>query len=157
MARVRLTFVCSTFLLILKLWTVDGDPCVTGNYKSINDPYRSTKYELVPGEKAICDNTLAVGWYRFTSIAGGQMPTTKPEPYYCGTVAPIWMKGTHPTTKGQVIKVTACTNLFGRHDGCVFVQPISVKNCGNFFVYNLQPAFGCAMAYCAGTSSICWY
>lgn len=123
-----------------------GDPC--NSYNSINNPHRSTKYRLSPGERGYCDIYLIRGWYRFTSIVGGKMPTTKPEPYHCGTVAPIWMKGPHPTTKGKTRNNIACTSLHG--NACVFPYLIPVKNCGAYFVYRLSPTRGCTMAYCAG-------
>jgi hypothetical protein len=148
MAPVQMFLFCGSFFLIFTFITGNVDPCK--NYKSINNPYRSKKYKVPAGEVLICDYKLTAGWYRFTSVVGGKMPTTKPEPYCCGTVAPIWMRGTHPTTKGQVIQATACTNLHNRRNGCLFSKPMSVKNCGDFFVYDLKPSRGCSMAYCAG-------
>lgn len=150
MAGVRssVVLVLCTFLWMLPSFHCTTDPCT--DYKSINDPYRSSKYKLKAGERALCDNLLAPGWYRFANKVGGKIPTTKPEPYHCGTVAPIWMKGTHPTTKGEETFALACTNINNRLGGCMLPKPMSVKNCGEFFVYNLQPSGGCAMAYCAG-------
>lgn len=136
--------VLCTFLWILPGSYGAGDPCT--DYKSINDAYRSSKYKLLPGETAICDNTLTQGWYRFTNKVGGKIPTTKPEPYHCGTVAPMWMKGTLPTTKGEVATALACTNINNRLGGCMIPKPMPVKNCGEFFVYNLQPSGGCALS-----------
>ena len=44
----------------------------------------------------------------------------------------------------------ACINLFDLNGGCFDSFDIGVKNCGNYFVYYLQPLFYCAVAYCAG-------
>lgn len=146
MAQVCWVLHLAAFLLTFN--TVYTDPC--SNNKAINDPYRSAAYRRGTFEIAICDNLLLPGWYRFTSIVGGQMPTTKPEPHFCGTIAPIWMRGRHPATQGQVLNVTACINYYNRDNGCKFRMIISVKNCGSFFVYKLKASRGCSMAYCAG-------
>lgn len=148
MAPVQTFLFFCPFFLLPTLVTGVTDPC--NNYQSINNPYRSPKYKVSPGEVLLCDNKLSQGWYRFTSIVGGKMPTTKPQPYHCGTVAPIWMDGTHPTTKGQVTQAKACTNFHNRLGGCAWPQPMPVKNCGDFFVYQLGPSRSCSMAYCAG-------
>ena len=131
---------------------VESDPCKT--YKAIDNPYRSTKYKLQSNDVAICDSNLARGWYRFTSIVGGKMPETKPAPNSCGTVAPIWIRGTHPNGTNETKTVTACTNVRDRSDGCFIELSILIKNCGGFFVYRLDYTDGCSMAYCAGTMQI---
>lgn len=134
------------FFAILNL--VKGDPC--HSYEAINNPYRSTKHKWNSGEPVICDYNRPSGWYRFTSNVGGQIPTSKPEPYHCGTVAPIWMRGTLPTSRGQIISTTACVNMYNMLNGCFRTHQISVKHCGEYFVYFLVPTSGCAIAYCAG-------
>ena len=136
-----------------------ADPCK--NYKSIDDPYRSTKYKWQKNLYASkCDDKLTSGWYRFTSIVGGKMPTTKPDPYSCGTLAPIWIKDTHPTKVGEQKQVTACTNVRNMMQGCMTKDQISVKKCNgstDFFVYKLKPTYGCPRAYCAGRFNIYFY
>lgn len=138
----------SLFFLSFSVVTGSVNPC--NDYHSLDNPYRSPKYKLLASDKMLCDNKRKTGWYRFTSIVGGKMPTTKPEPYYCGTVGPMWMRGTHPTTKDQVVQATLCTNLYNRRRGCVLASRMFVKHCGAFFVYHLKPSRGCFMAYCAG-------
>lgn len=127
-----------------------NEPCQ--NFEEIYDPYRSAKHKLKRGDTAICDKKLSKGWYRFKS--GGQIPMTKPDPFYCSTMAPIWMKGTLPTNVGQRVKATACINLFNIRKGCARRLPMSVKYCegvpDNFYIYYLRPPRGCSMAYCAG-------
>ncbi|CAG5115786.1 unnamed protein product, partial [Candidula unifasciata] len=44
----------------------------------------------------LCDIRLRRGWYRFTSLAGGDMPTTCQETNRCGTTKPIWIVGPNP-------------------------------------------------------------
>jgi len=142
-----------TFLIFGLLWGVaesQFDPCQ--NYTSIDNPYRSTKYKykVNSGDVAICDSKLEKGWYRFTSDVGGMIPLTKPPPYSCGTVAPIWIRGQNPNITNETKSVDACTNIFDEDDGCTQSHAIEVKKCEGYFVYHLISTFGCSMAYCAG-------
>lgn len=145
--RMAETLLFCFFVLIIAL-QAKGDPCTT--HTVINNPYRSTAYKWTFGAIPICDNLLKRGWYRFTSAVGGVIPTTKPKPYHCGTAAPIWINGPMPTRNGQIVDTTACVNMFDMKDGCIRKHQISVKHCGNYFVYLLVPTRGCRIAYCAG-------
>ncbi|KAK3755691.1 hypothetical protein QZH41_008932 [Actinostola sp. cb2023] len=147
MVSVRCVLVSGFLLAIFKFVTSNGNPCT--DYKSLNEPRRSPEYTLARGEKAISDNNIIPGWYRFTNVERAQIPTAKPEINHCGTVAPIWIKGKHPTTKGDVAEAIACTNVNNRLKGCMFRRQIVVKNCGDYYVYYLHPSNGRGMAYCA--------
>ena len=84
------------------------------------------------------------------------MPESKIDPYHCGTVAPIWMRGQHPSVADGIVNRDACVNFKGKRNGCYVVIQIRVKNCNGFFVYYLKPAHGCHMAYCAGMLLNCF-
>ena len=125
---------------------------VKGGYTKIDEPRRSIKSEFEQGQNAICDRALAWGWYRFDSYTGGKMPTQKVDEMRCGTVHPIWMKGSHPTVAEGTVDRIACINFYDMLNGCFVTLNIKVRNCNGFFVYYLGPTHSCSLAYCAGKS-----
>nr|XP_058945176.1 von Willebrand factor D and EGF domain-containing protein-like [Pocillopora verrucosa] len=144
-----------TFVVLLTLLSVcrSLDPCL--NHQVIDDPYRSTGYQIQPGDSPICDEKLKVGWYKFINEVGGNLPEHIVNPHHCGTVAPIWMRGVHPSVADNVVDRFACVNFNGLFQGCLTAIPIKVKNCSDYYVYHLRPPHGCAMGYCAGTRVPC--
>ena len=127
----------------------DGSCCST--YIEINDPRRSIKAIWEPGQDPICDRGLGWGWYRFTSFAGGKMPENKISPNRCGTQAPIWLDGAHPTAIGENVVRRACVNVLDLSNGCFTSFDINITKCADdVFVYYLRPPWYCAVGYCAG-------
>ena len=138
----------SLVITVVFLVSNASDPC--GSYKSLDNPYRSTGYVATEGiDPMICDYNLQTGWYRFVSKVGGKMPETKVGKGHCGTIAPIWMRGKHPSNAEGIVNRTACVNFKNLYGGCIPIR-IKVKNCNDFFVYRLVAPYGCQMAYCAG-------
>ena len=128
------------------------DPCLEVNYKTLDQWQRSVKNTGVNG--TICDNMLQPGWYRPISLAGNMMPTQCQEGgFTCGTINTLWMNGSHPAA-GDISNVTACASSY--NGGCCITSyNIQVKNCGDFYIYNLQNTKGCYQAYCFGTEVLC--
>ena len=125
--------------------------CRRENHKEIDNSRRSVQSQWKWGQTPLCDKDLSQGWYRFKSFVGGQIPTQRVNMNHCGTMAPIWLDGTHPGPDDPVARVKACVNLFERRQGCFFSFYVSIKNCGGrFYLYFLQPTSICYTAYCAG-------
>ena len=95
----------------------------------------------------LCDSLLPEGWYRFVGAAGTRMPTTRVEPYYCGTDWSGWLDGVHPTVEDGEVRRKVCFS--NRLSGCKYVTEISVKNCISYFIYKLHHPPACNTRYCA--------
>ncbi|XP_067056311.1 uncharacterized protein [Acropora muricata] len=93
-----------------------------------------------------CDRWLTRDWYRFTGLAGNRMPDKCVPVQRCGTLAPGWLQGGHPSVHAGVVSRMVCFS-WGR-DCCTWRSRISVRNCGDFYVYKLQNAPVCKLRYC---------
>ncbi|CAH3035885.1 unnamed protein product [Pocillopora meandrina] len=69
------------------------------------------------------------------------MPESPPNKNTCGTHAPRWLNGRHPSVFRQV-----CFNWDGNN--CNWQAGIEVRNCDSFFVYKLVKSPGCQLRYC---------
>ena len=64
------------------------------------------------------------------------MPTTCPPVRRCGTHAPGWIKGQHPSVADGEVTREVCYHW--TNNCCRWKNNIKVKNCGAFYVYELQ-------------------
>ena len=128
------------------------------NDKPLNDPHvpflECLSYsELANAERRLtattdaklCDHLLVPGWFRFQGDAGTKMPTFCPAKGSCGTDAPGWLNGAHPTmAEGQVTRQVC----FHYHFSCCeWSLNIQVRNCHTYYVYYLRRSY-CNLVYC---------
>lgn len=95
-----------------------------------------------------CDSSLS-GWYRFGGAAGTKIATSCVPINKCGTHAPGWMNGAHPTIDDGEVTRTVCYHYFGHC--CKWSNNIEVVNCGQYYVYKLMstpPSHPCNLRYC---------
>jgi len=77
------------------------------------------------------------------------MPTACVPKLRCGTHAPGWLNGSHPSVADGIVTRKVCYHWSS--GCCQWHNNIRVKNCGAFYVYELQkPAGGnvCSLRYC---------
>ena len=119
------------------------------NYRFFNESNRARTYNKpVP---VLCDTSLT-GWYRFSGAAGSRMAETCVPYKHCATSAPGWLDGGHPTVFEGAVKRKVCFS--GRTKCCSWTINISVRNCGDFYVYELKKPPHCNFRYCGnGISS----
>ncbi|XP_077065382.1 pancreatic secretory granule membrane major glycoprotein GP2-like isoform X2 [Siphateles boraxobius] len=128
-----------------------ADPC--NNYNILDDSWRATHNQF-PSEMCDCELSWN-GWYRlFIQGQSVQMPDTCVDGYSCGTHAPLWLNGAHPTVEDGVVTRDVCGHY---ENNCCYFQsnPIKVKACpGDYYLYEfMKPSF-CYLAYCADSSNI---
>ena len=116
------------------------------HHEVLNDRQRAAGVHR--GNTLKCDqkDLVTPKWYRFTGAAGTQMPTSCVPKHYCGTHAPGWLSGSHPTRVGQVANAKVCFNWGG--SCCHWSANIQIKKCNNFFVYKLARTPVCWLRYC---------
>ncbi|XP_053550225.1 uncharacterized protein LOC128641725 [Bombina bombina] len=133
------------------------DPC--SDYTVLHDPWRSvnnTKTYNDYGQNQNwfhCDYDIQ-GWYRFKGENNQQMPEYCVPELSCGTHSPMWLNGKHPSLADGIVNITACAHWGG--SCCFWSSTVSVKACpGAFYVYKLERAPTCYLAYCIEPNFSC--
>ena len=115
------------------------------NYSSLNSSNRRITY---PYNHHDCDSGIGPGWFRFEGSAGTRMPSSCPPTRRCGTIAPGWMNGSHPTVADGQVNRTVCFHYNG--NCCYWSSNIKMRNCSSYYVYYLSgtPNGQCHLRYC---------
>ena len=92
------------------------------------------------------DNIVVPKWYRMTGQSGDQIPESCVPMRRCGTHAPGWLNGKHPSVKEGVVVRQVCYHWSG--GCCQWNNDIKIRNCGDFYVYELQKPPACSLRYC---------
>ena len=94
-----------------------------------------------------CDQNLPDVWYRFAPPAGVRMATSCIAPYHCGTHAPVWMKGNHPTASEGIVSRDVCGSW--TRGCCQIKHTVKVRLClGSFYIYKFGRLPHCTLAFC---------
>ena len=78
--------------------------------------------------------------------AGVQMAFKPLTSGQCATVVTGWLSSAPPNMADGIVSGKVCFHW--RSEACKWSQDIKVRNCGRFYVYKLQPTFGCPMRFC---------
>ena len=74
------------------------------------------------------------------------MPSSCPPKRRCGTHAPGWLNGSHPSVADGAVQRQVCYHWSS--GCCQWQNDIQVRNCGGFYVYKLKPTRFCSLRYC---------
>ena len=138
--------------------------CDDIEYNILDDPNRNAE----TGEYAdLCDvettwtkapDWHGPGWYRMKEPAGTVIPENVINVNKCGTYSPGWLNGTHPKNVGEVVNRRVCYNYEGHFEEpvdykndpqCYRHSDIKIKNCGDFYLYELPEPSDCPLRYCS--------
>jgi len=74
------------------------------------------------------------------------MPDQVVPTHHCGTHAPGWLNGLHPTVAEGAVKRKVCFHWSS--NPCYWYRDIRVRNCGGYYVYELWRTPTCHLRYC---------
>lgn len=124
-----------------------ADECKS--YQVLDQADRSMSFadsNVVKCDKNEAEGFRFPGWYRFMGDSGDQMPDKCVPTGRCGTRAPGWLNGQHPTEQESVVTREVCYHW--KKECCKWKNDIKIRNCGEFYVYELQKPPTCDLRYC---------
>ncbi|XP_031564719.1 uncharacterized protein LOC116300091 [Actinia tenebrosa] len=107
------------------------------DYRIITDVSRAVNH-IYHSSQVNNDNTNIdlSKWYRIQSPAGNQLPTTCVPQNRCGTQAPGWLNGAHPSIQDGIVKRTVCFHFNG--DCCYQSTTVHIRKCFGYYVYKIS-------------------
>ena len=134
--------IIASFFLLTEL----GRECQ--EYKTIHQDDRSAMNS--DQSKVKCDgkapDNIKFGWYRMYGNSGSQIPEECVPTKRCGTKAPGWLNGKHPTVQEGIVTREVCYHW--SDNCCKWKNNIRIRNCGSYYVYELQKPPTCDLRYC---------
>ena len=116
------------------------------NYQYLNDPSRARGYESQQ-----CNMWQFLG----NQMVQTQWFSGEWDAYFlcdknrCGTHAPGWLSGAHPTVAQGIKSVKVC---FHWNDNCcMWSTNIRVRNCDGYYVYEFKKPPVCRLRYCGNS------
>ena len=91
---------------------------------------------------------MIIGWYKMEEPAGTKLPEKDIAEQHCGTFATGWLNGDHPTTLNAIVDREVCFS-YGGLNPCPKKSQIQIRNCGDFYLYNLDDTPLCNLRYCS--------
>ncbi|PFX11434.1 Pancreatic secretory granule membrane major glycoprotein GP2 [Stylophora pistillata] len=122
------------------------NPCEPANYKLLNTKDRLVENKDQSSVKCDQRDLALPDWFRFTDAEGDHIPESCVPMRRCGAHSPGWLNGKHPSVQEGVVVRQVCYHWT---DGCCqWKNNVKIRNCGNFYVYELQRPPVCALRYC---------
>ena len=121
------------------------------NYTVLSEVDRAQGHIVINASNYRRDRDLVPGWYRFQGDAGDRMADKCVPVRHCGTYAPGWLSGAHPTIAEGVVTRRVCFSW--SYICCDWYENIRVKNCGGYFVYELPRLYSWYARYCGNGSA----
>ena len=131
------------------LFVFKGDEC--SNYKVLSSATRAQGYTARNNVRCDRRDLSTPGWYRFMGAAGDQIPDKCVPVRRCGTHAPGWLNGAHPSVQDGVVTRQVCYHW--SNNCCRWNNNIKVRNCGGFYVYELPRTPLCYLRYCGNAGA----
>ena len=106
------------------------------NYSVLSEADRTQVTVLSKSSYYKYDKPLVTGWYRFQGATGDRMQDICVLKRRCDTKHPVWSESTKPTVAEGVVTRKVCFD--GPENCCSRTNIIKVKNCSDYYVYELQ-------------------
>ncbi|KAK7105630.1 hypothetical protein V1264_016989 [Littorina saxatilis] len=139
--------------------TYKMDQCFWIPYTVLDDFRRYVNHTLTPEDDpdiGHCD--LKLGWYRvLINGSNAVIPTRRVQANQCGSNFPHYLdlQGNAMPNRGHELESRVCVGRYRFFDSwgsCVRPKPVTVRNCGAFYLYKLNSLTSCSAAYCAEPS-----
>ena len=121
-------------------YTIDTEVCL--HAKGLGEDWRNIFYVSETEDDLHSDKGMGKDWYQFTT--GFKMMSEAPpiERYSCGTRFPAYLNQGHPLVPEGVVIRDVCFKKDQEGEvfqACQHIEKVKVKNCGDFFAYQLNP------------------